>query len=882
MKKKSKILNNILKANKINKKSIEDHKITILGPGAGQNTFEDEDNNPECCNDVPIPPAVPDTFFFFPPYPTLSKETDTELERRARWYANKRDLVIENLFIPFNQSRISLFYFEIMCDGSFSSLWSESISYGLLGAYGNGINDIFHIGNSSTKAIKISKITKENVNYALMKNKSFNPSMFVGTIPMRKVSEVACAGGLLFEAIQYMIDNDFLGNASNLEQSIADLSVKYFSNIEENKLFSFTGETETIIDNLLVSFEDSPKGFVEEIKNNIDVYYNEKYVSFVRDYIILLSRATSDEGYIDSWNNIYGGDSDSDSDSDSDNNRYAIRKCKCELENDSDSDINSDSDSDSDSEFFIEPIDFFVVFPNVPVPQPGQPRPKPPRPPAAALVNPEDICKIIDDTHLAWDYEQNIDQLEPLDAFINRVFPRPLGSSYGLKEANPYHVHFSVQNDVIYLCSLSHYHDATVRSYYLNICEATNIVMNYYSNNNSPGYNLDIAQSLFDQLIDYENLNLDQALPKNILMEFYNDKNFRQYLINNNLLLNYIVPCQGVQNGDFRTKFRTASWVLGDSISSRDTIAVLDPDDEDINFDNSISINEDEPTYIGTSNGTIIGNMISESEALDPTDTDNLQGILLGLIFGVNVVPESPTSLSKVSSTKTVCYECDCCPFSPCDSDSDSDIDSNSSIDSDNGSSTSLCCVCVGPSYGYTVNLSNSGGDIGADKPFGGLTPAGGWGGTITYKNDLNEEEEELAFIIKEPGLPPPEPASNFSPVEASYNSGYKPCRYVEQLQNGVTIQGKTYIINGDDDNAYEYSSAWTLDDGNKKYSVCRNDCDKACCEQCREIDQSSIEKFVETANDPCGFSTSAVNKVCCETAQLYDENNLGSCLCEE
>jgi hypothetical protein len=198
--------------------------------------------------------------------------------------------------------------------------------------------------------------------------------------------------------------------------------------------------------------------------------------------------------------------------------------------------------------------------------------------------------------------------------------------------------------------------------------------------------------------------------------------------------------------------------------------------------------------------------------------------------------------------------------------------------DSDNDSSTGFCCICVGPSYGYTVDLSNSGGDIGADKPFGGLTPAGGWGGTITYEDG----QGQLVFVSKDVGMPPPEIADNLTPVSASYNTGYKPCRYVEQLQNGVTIQGKTYIINGDDDSAYPYSSAWTLDDGNKKYSVCRNDCDKACCEQCREIDQSSIEKFGETANDPCGFFTSAVNKVCCEDPQLYDENNLGSCLCEE
>jgi hypothetical protein len=218
--------------------------------------------------------------------------------------------------------------------------------------------------------------------------------------------------------------------------------------------------------------------------------------------------------------------------------------------------------------------------------------------------------------------------------------------------------------------------------------------------------------------------------------------------------------------------------------------------------------------------------------------------------------------------------------LTPFETEAECNCDTDS--DSDNDSSTGFCCVCVGPSYGYAVDLRNSEGDIGAYKPFAGTIPIGGWGGTITYKNDLNEEEEELAFIVKEPGLPPPVLAPNFSPVSASYNTGYQPCRFIEQLQNGVTIGGKTYVINGNDDNDYEYSSAWTLDDGNKKYSVCRNDCDQACCEQCREIDQSSIQTFSETANDPCGFFTSAVNKVCCEESQLYDENNLGSCLCEE
>jgi hypothetical protein len=197
--------------------------------------------------------------------------------------------------------------------------------------------------------------------------------------------------------------------------------------------------------------------------------------------------------------------------------------------------------------------------------------------------------------------------------------------------------------------------------------------------------------------------------------------------------------------------------------------------------------------------------------------------------------------------------------------------------DPDNCDAPSFCCICVGPSYGYTVDLTARA-DLGDGKPFAGIAPADGWGGTITY-----EDGQGLSvFVKKEEGIPPIEVADNLTPVSASYNIGYKPCRYIEQLQNGVTIQGKTYVINGDDDDDYEHSSEWILDQDNKKYSVCRNDCDKACCEQCREIDPSSIQTFSETANDPCGFFTSAVNKVCCETAQPYDENNLGSCLCEE
>jgi hypothetical protein len=207
---------------------------------------------------------------------------------------------------------------------------------------------------------------------------------------------------------------------------------------------------------------------------------------------------------------------------------------------------------------------------------------------------------------------------------------------------------------------------------------------------------------------------------------------------------------------------------------------------------------------------------------------------------------------------------------------------------------TDFCCFCLGPAYSYAIDLRNLGGDIGANKPFGGIpAPIDGWDGTIIYEN----EEGQTLEIIKAPGMPLEEVAANFSPVSASYNSGFKRCRYVEQLQNGVTIESKTYIINGDDDNSYSGSSEWIIDFDSQKYSSCAASCENIlsfnsdccstnsftyCCEQCREIDITSLSSFVSTAQDPCGFLTSSSSKVCCETFQPYDENNLGSCLCEE
>jgi hypothetical protein len=201
---------------------------------------------------------------------------------------------------------------------------------------------------------------------------------------------------------------------------------------------------------------------------------------------------------------------------------------------------------------------------------------------------------------------------------------------------------------------------------------------------------------------------------------------------------------------------------------------------------------------------------------------------------------------------------------------------------------TDFCCFCLGPAYSYAIDLRNLGGDIGANKPFGGIpAPIDGWDGTIIYEN----EEGQTLEIIKAPGMPLEEVAANFSPVSASYNSGFKRCRYVEQLQNGVTIGSKTYIINGDDDNVYSYSSSWIPDFGAAKYSTCLNeslesestgkDCsNNQCCDECREIDLTSLSSFASTAQDPCGFLTSSSSKVCCETFQPYDENNLASCLC--
>jgi hypothetical protein len=190
-----------------------------------------------------------------------------------------------------------------------------------------------------------------------------------------------------------------------------------------------------------------------------------------------------------------------------------------------------------------------------------------------------------------------------------------------------------------------------------------------------------------------------------------------------------------------------------------------------------------------------------------------------------------------------------------------------------------FCCVCIGPFYGYGIVFPPGFDTLsyGAFKPFGGIVPLQGWDGEVTFTN-----EEGLFIVIeRRDGALVTEPEEGFTAVSAAYGTGGL-CHYIEQLQNGVTIEGKTYIINGDDDNLYFGSSEWTITDS-KKYSECFNECsDKKCCEQCRDIDTSSLQSFIETSNDPCGSFCSSSNKICCEERQLYDENNLCACLCDK
>lgn len=192
-----------------------------------------------------------------------------------------------------------------------------------------------------------------------------------------------------------------------------------------------------------------------------------------------------------------------------------------------------------------------------------------------------------------------------------------------------------------------------------------------------------------------------------------------------------------------------------------------------------------------------------------------------------------------------------------------------------------FCCRCIGPIYAYSVVFDEGGivdPDYGSRKPFARISPEVGssWPGSIGFKND----EGFIIVIEYDGGLKEPVPPG-FQATNASYNAGGLACRTIEGLENGLLIDGITYEINGEVDSGYPNAGEWTTD--GEKYSICSKTCfDKECCEQCREIDLSSFQSFFETSSDNCGFFISSSNKVCCEYPQPYNENDLGSCLCDK
>lgn len=270
----------------------EENKITLQGGGGGGNSGSgDNPGGPECCDQAPIPPGAPDTYWIWPPYVKNISPNGYE----ERWF--QRDFLTENLLIERGEIQHTLLYFEELTEeygGAVSSVWAQRAN--AIIAPGNSfVGDLTIIGDP--QGWKPSQFVYPRP-VPQPDGSQLTPFMLKGKIQIQNLCKIKRAGGYIFEVMKYINSNDLAGDGSTkllgdyasifsgsefITQSAPPSSSTV---IDPSKVYNFQKSTTTQGPNFSVPTEES------------------EGMSIIKNYILKLSAVTGDTGFVNSWNSV--------------------------------------------------------------------------------------------------------------------------------------------------------------------------------------------------------------------------------------------------------------------------------------------------------------------------------------------------------------------------------------------------------------------------------------------------------------------------------------------------------------------------------------------------------------------------------------------------
>lgn len=269
--------------------NIKPNTISILGDaqgGTGGNGSDQNLGSPGGCCSIPTPQGPADTYWSWPPY---------ALSGRSSWY--NRHFLAENINIPMGEIQYTLLYIEKLKSefgGTTSSVWGKRINAAI--APGNlFIEDLIVFGNPLGWKPKWTI----NSNFPGIKKNSNNTYsttdaiMTEGELVLNNICKIERAGGYIFEVMRYIINYSFPEPNQPKVKMLADYE-SFLSSSDFIYTISAPNSTthyNYIYSNKVYSLVTNP-------------LTDDDGINIIKNYIIKLSKITNSPTYISGWNKL--------------------------------------------------------------------------------------------------------------------------------------------------------------------------------------------------------------------------------------------------------------------------------------------------------------------------------------------------------------------------------------------------------------------------------------------------------------------------------------------------------------------------------------------------------------------------------------------------